>query len=64
MKAASLALLALAGPLLSLSTTALAATRSWDGGGGADTDWTTDANWSLNIEHAAWRLHPEHWPVV
>jgi T5SS/PEP-CTERM-associated repeat protein len=29
------------------SPTALAATRSWDGGGGADTDWTTGANWDV-----------------
>ena len=32
-----------------LSATSLAVTRSWDGGG-ANTDFTTDANWSSNIE--------------
>ncbi|MEX2310758.1 MAG: hypothetical protein WD738_24535 [Pirellulales bacterium] len=35
------------------SATSFAAIRSWDGGGGTDTDWTTDANWSSNIEPVA-----------
>jgi T5SS/PEP-CTERM-associated repeat protein len=33
-----------------LSTNSFAATRSWDGGGGADTSWRTDANWSSDTE--------------
>ena len=36
-----------------LSAKSFAATRSWDGGGGTDTDWTTDNNWSSNIEPGA-----------
>lgn len=44
-----LRLAALAAAML-LSSSAPAATRSWDAGGGAATDWTTDANWSSNIE--------------
>ena len=36
-----------------LPTTAHADLVSWDGGGGADTDWTTDTNWSSNIEPGA-----------
>ena len=35
------------------TSTADAATRSWDAGGGADTAFTTDANWSSNIEPGA-----------
>lgn len=27
-----------------------AATRTWDGGGGVDTNWSTDANWSADTE--------------
>ena len=31
-------------------STVQGATRTWDGGGGADNDWRTDANWSSNLE--------------
>lgn len=33
-----------------LSSSVSAATRTWDGGGGADTNWSTDANWSSDTE--------------
>jgi T5SS/PEP-CTERM-associated repeat protein len=39
--AAAFALISLTGDI------SFAATRSWDGGGGADTDWTTGANWDV-----------------
>src|SRR5262245_31161298 len=42
-RGAILALLVLGGLFASLS--ADAATRVWNGGGGADTNWTTAANW-------------------
>lgn len=35
------------------SSNLYAATRTWDGGCGADTFWSCDANWSLDIEPVA-----------
>jgi fibronectin-binding autotransporter adhesin len=48
---ARVATIALVSTLLALVTSnSIAATRTWDGGGGADNNWRTDANWSSNIE--------------
>src|SRR5688500_12472425 len=41
-----LPLLAVAGPV----STVVAVPRTWDGGGGADRDWSTPANWSGDAE--------------
>lgn len=43
-----LPLVAAAGLALFFAAPAEAATRTWDGGGGADTKWSTAANWSSN----------------